>query len=301
MAPTSGGGFALMTEGLSLSAITETPIVIALSQRPGPATGLPTRTEQGDLNFVIHAGHGEFPRAVFAPGSINECFHLTRKAFQLAERYQAPAFVLTDQFQADSYRAVEPFDIAGLKKITYADTAKVDPADYKRYATAADGVSPRLLPGKSKALVRVDSDEHNEEGLIEESPSNRIRMNDKRLKKWEGMSKEAIPPQIGGDENPDMFIVGWGSTKGAIAEAAGKLSEGGKKTGTMHFSQVWPIVGNHFVETLSKAKQVVCVEGNATGQFAGIIKRETGFNIEKRVLRYDGMPHTPQSILDQLE
>jgi 2-oxoglutarate ferredoxin oxidoreductase subunit alpha len=139
MVATSGGGFALMTEGVSLAAMTETPVVIAVAQRPGPATGLPTRTEQGDLELVLHAGHGEFPRAILAPGSVEECFHLTRKAFELAERYQGPMFVLTDQFLADSYRAVTPFDVESLRDVRVGAETDGLPQPYLRYAVTESG------------------------------------------------------------------------------------------------------------------------------------------------------------------
>ena len=186
MVCTSGGGFALMTEGVSLAGMTETPLVVVISQRPGPATGLPTRTEQGDLEFVLHAGHGEFPRAVFAPGSVEECFHLTVTAFQQAEKYQGPVFVLTDQFLADSLRAVEPFDLAGVQPVQ-ARAAKVGGGwDYERYAVTESGVSPRAIPGSGKELVVVDSDEHDTHGHIIEDGETRISMMEKTLPQAQG-------------------------------------------------------------------------------------------------------------------
>ncbi|MDY6839306.1 MAG: 2-oxoacid:acceptor oxidoreductase subunit alpha, partial [Thermodesulfobacteriota bacterium] len=148
MVATSGGGFALMVEGVSLAAMTETPVVIVVAQRPGPATGLPTRTEQGDLELVLHAGHGEFPRAVLAPGTVEDCFHLTRKAFELAERYQGPVFLLTDQFLADSFRALAPFDVEHLTPVHVGAKAPGS-SPYKRFAMTESGVSPRHLPGAS--------------------------------------------------------------------------------------------------------------------------------------------------------
>ncbi len=166
--PTSGGGFALMTEGVSLAGMTETPVVIVIGQRPGPATGLPTRTEQGELNFVIHAGHGEFARPVFAPGDVPECFHLTRKAFETAARFQGPVFILTDQYLADSYRAVEPFDGAALRETPSGIADAPLSVPYRRYEITESGVSPRLLPGASEHLVVADSDEHTEDGHITE-------------------------------------------------------------------------------------------------------------------------------------
>ncbi len=183
MVATSGGGFALMTEGVSLAGMTETPLVIAVAQRPGPATGLPTRTEQADLNLVLYAGHGEFPRAVFTPTDVTECFHIARKSFEIAERYQTPVFILTDQLLADSLRTIPPLS-AEKGAVGYAPADPSEIAEpYRRYFITQDGISPRLLPGQSPHLVRADSDEHDENGLINEDPANRILMNEKRLKK----------------------------------------------------------------------------------------------------------------------
>jgi len=301
MTATSGGGFALMTEGVSLAGMTETPIVIALAQRPGPATGLPTRTEQGDLEMILHAGHGEFPRAIFAPGDVEECFHLTHRAFELAERYQSPVFLLTDQFLADSYRAVDPFDLEGLEGVAPGtDPDKVSPP-YRRFAFTDDGISPRLLPGRSPHLVIADSDEHDETGHITEDLSLRRRMVEKRLRKGEGLRREAAAPLYTGDDGPDLLLIGWGSTKGAVAEAAAHLREGGRTVATLHFSQPWPLHPATFRSRLESAREVVSIEGNATGQFARLLKGETGFEVSGEILRYDGLPITPDYILKVLE
>lgn len=298
LASTSGGGFALMTEGVSLAGMTETPIVIVVAQRPGPATGLPTRTEQGDLNLVLNAGHGEFPRAIFAPGEIGEYFETAYKAFGLAEKYQIPVFILTDQYMADSLRAVEPFDLDSLPEIARPDTSDGG-ADYKRYAVTDSGVSPRKLPGFGKHLVRVDSDEHDEDGHITESAEVRVAQHEKRLRKGCGLFEEIQGPEVIGEGDFDILMVCWGSTRGAAAEAAGILAENGKNVGVMHFNQIWPMNPEHFLETLKAAGEVVCVEANATGQLASLIRRETGFNIQRRVLRYDGRPFTARYIVDR--
>jgi len=299
MVATSGGGFALMVEGVSLAGMTETPLVVVVAQRPGPATGLPTRTEQADLEFVLHAGHGEFPRAIFAPGTVEECFHLTRRAFELAERYQGPMFVLTDQFLADSYRAVEPFDVGALASVRPGAGAVEGP--YLRYAITESGVSPRLLPGMSEHLVVVDSDEHHETGHITEDLSVRGRMVEKRLRKGEGMRGEVVPPEAKGPEKPELLLVSWGSSKGAVEEAASRMRAEGRKVATLHFSQVWPLVGEQFMARLEEAGEAVCVEGNAVGQLARLIRRETGFVFHRRLSRYDGLPFTPEEILRQLK
>ena len=300
MVATSGGGFALMVEGVSLAAMTETPLVVVVAQRPGPATGLPTRTEQGDLELVLHSGHGEFPRAIFAPGTVEECFHLTRKAFELAERYQGPMFLLTDQFLADSYRAVVPFDVENLASV-HTGAEAVGSSPYTRFAITESGVSPRLLPGMTENLVVADSDEHTEGGHITEDLFVRKQMVEKRLKKGKDIRAEVIPPDREGEEKPDLLLLSWGSSKGAVQEAASRMNSQGEKVATLHFSQVWPLVPEQFMSYLESARQVVSVEGNAFGQLARLIRRETGFQINKKVLRYDGLPITPEFILRGLK
>jgi 2-oxoglutarate ferredoxin oxidoreductase subunit alpha len=301
MVPTSGGGFALMVEAVSLTGVSEIPVVIVIGQRPGPATGLATRTEQGELGFVLHAGHGEFPRAIFTPGTIEECFHLTRRALELAEKFQSPMFVLTDHFLADSYRDIEPIEVEKLYVINPgADSHSIE-TPYLRYRITESGVSARLLPGLSKHLVVTDSHEHTENGHMTENLSIRPKMVEKRLKKGNGIRSDVIPPEYQGSEKPDMLFVSWGSSKGSVEEAASQISSQEVKTATLHFSQVWPIVPEQFMYHLEKAKQVIGVESNATGQLAQLIRRETGFLIEKNISRYDGLAITPQYILQHLK
>lgn len=301
MVATSGGGYALMTEAVSLAGMTETPVVIVVAQRPGPATGLPTRTEQGDLNFVLHGGHGEFARLVFAPGSVESCFQLTRRAFHLAEKYQGPCFIMTDQYMADSFRGVDSEIFAGNDPVkTGADPESVENS-YKRYALSEDGISARLLPGMSRHLVVADSDEHDEEGHITEDLSLRIKMVDKRLEKLTGLQQESLAPAYDGPDEPDLLLVCWGSTIGPVMEAAERLNRDNRKVATLCFEQVWPLEPEQFTGYLEKAGRVECVEGNATAQFAGLLRRETGFAVDGSVLRYDGLPFTPEYILDRLE
>jgi 2-oxoglutarate ferredoxin oxidoreductase subunit alpha len=298
---TSGGGYALMTEAVSLAGMTETPVVIVVAQRPGPATGLPTRTEQGELNFILHGGHGEFARLILAPGTIESCFQLTRRAFHLAEKYQTPCFIMTDQFMADSFRGVDPevYRVADLVK------AGVDPEtvneEYKRYALTENSISPRLLPGISKHLVVADSDEHDEEGHITEDLSLRVKMVDKRLKKLTTLQQESLPPSYEGPEKPELLLVCWGSTMGPVLETVERLRHAGRSIATLCFEQVWPLNPGQFMSYLENAGTVVCVEGNATGQFRGLLRRETGFQIDDMILRYDGLPFTIDYIMERLE
>ncbi|MEJ2718175.1 MAG: 2-oxoacid:acceptor oxidoreductase subunit alpha [Deltaproteobacteria bacterium] len=313
MVATSGGGFALMNEAVSLAAAAEIPVVIVVAQRAGPATGLPTRTAQGDLEFVLHSGHGEFPRALLTPGTVEECFHLTRKAFEMAQAYHGPVFLLTDQFLADSYHDVPRFGLDDVPTVRTCAESEGEPGEsgeaFLSYKVTENGVSPRLLPGltsrcsagySSEQLVVGDSHEHSEDGQITEDLSVRKVMVEKRLRKTEVLKERIVPPQRGGDDNAEVLLVCWGSTKGAVAEAASVLSGNGRSAAWMHFPQVWPMNPAKIRKQLEAAKNVVCVEENATGQFARLLRRETGFHIEDRVLRYDGLPVTPECIVREL-
>jgi len=300
MVATSGGGFALMAEGVSLAGMTETPLVIVVGQRPGPAPGLPTRTEQADLDFILHAGHGEFPRAVFAPGTVEECFCLTRQAFELAEGSQGPVFIMTDQFIADSFRSVSPFKVPEAIFTDGAGAEIFPGGPYRRFVFTPTGISPRLLPGMSENLAVADSDEHTEDGHITEDLMIRKRMVEKRLSKFKGIAERAVPPEYEGDTAPDLLLISWGSTKGSMREAAGTKRAEGSKVATLHFSQVWPLRPEGFIEYLRSAKKTVCIESNAIGQFARLIRRECGFEIKNHVRRYDGLAITPEYILRNL-
>lgn len=299
---TSGGGFALMTEGVSLAGMTETPVLVVIAQRPGPATGLPTRTEQGDLDFVLHGGHGEFAKAIYAPATVDSCYLLTARALQTAEKFQTPVFLLTDQYLADSYRAVEPFEMQTVQSVARGCEADKERAavPYERYAAGENGISPRLLPGMSEQLVVADSDEHTGDGHITEDLKVRVVMVDKRLAKLAAMRQEVMEPSFDGEENADLLLLAWGSTAGAVWEAADRLREQGTKVSTLIFEQLWPLQPGQLMAKLTGAKQVVCVEGNATGQFSGLVRRETGFGVHDRVLRYDGLPFTADYICDQI-
>jgi 2-oxoglutarate ferredoxin oxidoreductase subunit alpha len=299
LVPTSGGGFALMGEGLSLAGMTETPVVVVLAQRPGPATGLPTRTEQGDLELALSTGHGEFPRAILTPSTPEDCFSLTNQAFDLAERYQSPIIVMTDQYLADSIRSVERFDCT----LSMADQSQENirhVENYERFAWSENGVSPRLIPGTGPHLVVADSDEHTPDGHITEDHQVRTKMVNKRLQKLQGMLQEVIPPVYQGDDKPDLLLLTWGSSRGAVSEATEILQSHGHSVASLSFSQVWPLNPGQFVEYMQQAGSIWSVESNGTGQFARLIKRETGFTMQGQVLRYDGFPMTSAYILHEL-
>ena len=295
MVSTSGGGFALMVEGLSLAGILETPVVIHLAQRPGPATGLPTRTEQADLSFALYSGHGEFPRIMFAPGTVEDAFYLTQKAFNLADRYQVPVIILTDQYMLDSYYNVPSLDTSGLtieKHIVQTDK------EYKRYKLTEDGISPRGIPGFGDGLVCVDSDEHDEEGHITEDFDVRISMVNKRLKKLDLIKELVIPPELLGAQDYKTLIVGWGSTYSAIKEALDKLKR--DDVAFLHFRQVHPLHPDT-ANYLEKAENVVIIENNATSQFGQLIKLHTGLETDRKILKYNGLPFSVEEIKENLE
>jgi 2-oxoglutarate/2-oxoacid ferredoxin oxidoreductase subunit alpha len=293
---TSGGGFALMNEGVSLAGMTETPIVIMVAQRPGPATGLPTRTEQADLNFVIHAGHGEFPRIVLAPGSIDEAILLARNAFELADRFQIPVFVMTDQYFADSVQIVEEPIPAQILSREYALFDKT----YRRYQLTETGVSPVTYPGLSEALIKVDSDEHDEEGKITEDPALRKRMVEKRLGKRELLRKIAIPPTFYGGKDAEAVVICWGSNKLIVKEALDRLVSDGISVAALHFGQVYPLTTEMIAPYGLESKKLICVENNAGGQFAALLKRELNLNVDRLVLKYNGECFTVKELCKSL-
>ncbi len=292
MTATSGGGFALMVEATSLAGMTETPLVIVLGQRPGPATGLPTRTEQGDLLFAIHAGHGEFPKLVLAPSDPQDAFQKTVRAFSLADRYQIPVLVLTDQFLADSHFSFEAFLPANREPHSFlADPTAI--ARYRRYELTPDGISPRLYPGQSRHLVLLDSDEHDEEGHItEDLAGTRRAMVEKRLEKMRRLKGEVLSPEEAFLEDARTILVGWGSTRGAILEAVLDLRAAGEPVGMVHFTEVWPLPAYAFPQ----GKTAIVVEENATGQFARLLRAEYGVLAARTVNRYDGLPITKDDV-----
>jgi 2-oxoglutarate/2-oxoacid ferredoxin oxidoreductase subunit alpha len=305
MTGTSGGGFALMVEGLSLAAMTETPLVIALAQRPGPATGLPTRTEQADLLYALHSGHGEFPRAIFAPGSPEQAFYLVNKAFHISQKYQIPVFIVTDQYLADSQWTFEGFDLERLLYTDYRIRGEnlQGLAGYRRHALTEDGVSPFAVPGASRHLVITDSDEHDEEGhIIEDSPTRTDMVNKRLFRKGPLVGSEINPPLLYGHSVPDFVVVGWGSTFGVMKEAVDVLSEA-HKVAMLHFSEVYPLPSRDkldYLGILNKARMTVCVENNAAGQFAWLMRAETGFEFTAKINKYDGRPFTLDSLVGEI-
>ncbi|KPK02033.1 MAG: 2-oxoacid:ferredoxin oxidoreductase subunit alpha [Nitrospira bacterium SG8_35_4] len=305
MTGTSGGGFALMTEGLSLAGMTETPLVIALAQRPGPATGLPTRTEQGDLQFALYAGHGEFPRVIFAPGTPEQAFYLTNKAFGIAEKYQITVIIMTDQYLADSEWTFDRFDV---NKVHYSDQrlrghAIKELKEYRRHTFSESGVTPLGVPGDSTHLVVTDSDEHDESGHIIEDGETRMKMMEKRLfKKMPHIREEIAAPAFYGDNDPEIVLTGWGSTYGILKETVDLLSVS-RKAAMLHFSEIYPLPETEkfdYLTVLEEASLTFCIENNGTGQFARLVRAETGYDFGVIIKRFDGRPFSVDYLLGEL-
>lgn len=293
---TSGSGFALMEEAVGLSGMIETPIVIYLGQRPGPAVGLPTRMSQEDLDLALYSGPGEFARIIFAPGNFEDAFYVSQRAFNLADKYQIPVFILSDQYFADIYYNLPSID---LKEVEIENHIIKTNKDYKRFELTDDGISPRGIPGFGDGFVVVDSDEHDEEGHITENLHLRAKMVEKRLyKKLEGIQKDVIPPKVIGNEDYEILVIGWGSTYGIIIESMDNLKK--DNMAFLHFSQVYPL-HDSIKNYLKKAKKTIIFENNAKSQFANLIKLQTGYEIDKSVLKYDGMPFSVEEVTESLK
>jgi 2-oxoglutarate ferredoxin oxidoreductase subunit alpha len=301
MTATSGGGFCLMVEAIGLAGMTEVPIVIVNAQRGGPSTGLPTRTEQSDLLFAIHAGHGEFPKIVLAPASVEDCFETGWRALNLAERYQCPVIVMTDTFLASSLKTIDPgrveLDRVTIDRGASIDPGQIDPLDiYHRFQITDDGVSPRAFAGDPAAVFGVPSDEHDEFGHITEDADNRVRMMDKRMRKLEAASQEMRTPQILGPEDADLTLACWGSTVGPCLEAARLLKRSGQRVNVLKFTDLWPLPADRVRSALEGARRVIVVEQNYTGQLATLLRTTTGLAIDHRLNRYDGRPFSPEAL-----
>ncbi len=287
MTGTSGGGFSLMVEALGLSGMTEVPLVAVDVQRPGPATGLPTRTEQSDLRFVISAAQGEFPRMVIAPRHHLDAFRQAARALQMAEKYQMPVIILSDQYLADSTAAVVPPDPAAVAP--YEPEAPKADVPYARYRDTDSGVSPRIFPGDRRGFAAADSDEHDEYGRIIEDGETRSRMMEKRMRKLDGLKEELEEPELLGAETPEVLLIGWGSMYGPLEEAVHLLNgTGAQRYGALVFADVWPLPQKELTRLAAGARALYNVEQNYTGQLASLIRQETGLVMKGSVLRYDG-------------
>lgn len=291
---TSGGGFALMEEVTSLAGMSETPLVIHLAQRPGPATGLPTRTAQGDLNLVLYAGHGDFPRTIFAPGNIEQALELSARAFAMADHFQTPAFILTDEYLVDTCYNCDRMQLPETVPLEIVKTS----GDYQRYHAAPDGISPRGIPGNGDGIVLANGNEHDAYGDTTEELNLSKTMPDKRMSKLTAMVELALEPELLGDKNYRTLVIGWGSTYETLKAAINQLKRPG--LALLHFSQVYPLPPS-VKQTLHQASQIICVEQNMTGQLADLLQRDYGCAINDRILKYDGRAFSDEQLCSALE
>lgn len=312
---TSGGGFALMVEAVSYAGIAEIATVIYMGQRPGPATGMPTWTEQGDLLFTAHSGHGEFPKIVLAPGDIFEMIQMTIKAFDMADVYQTPVIILSDKLLGESHKSHEKAEIMNFLHAYVPNRGKriknTQEETYLRYKLTADGISEELQPGQSGQWWQANSYEHQEDTHTSESAQVRVEQVDKRARKWDVYFKKIASddarisgnvfyevPKIYGDADADTVFVSWGSNKGAILEAQEILAEKGIKTAFMHFTHVYPLSEEKLKPMFKDGKRYILIENNSHAQFGQLLRQQTGIEISEKLLRYDGRPFWPKDIVE---
>jgi len=306
MTATSGGGFCLMSEGLGMTGMTETPVVIMLGQRSGPSTGLPTYSAQGDLRFAIHASQGEFPRVVIAPGDMEECFYKTMEAFNLAEKFQIPAILITDKYLVESHGATEPFyqNRVGIDRglLLTEDTYRGE--EYKRHKFTEDGISPKAMPGMKGAIVRTNADEHNESGYTTEDPELTTKMADKRFKKLDALVKELEKyetTKLYGPVEANVTILGWGSTKGPIREAMKLLSKEDLRVNYLQIIYLNPFPVASVQKVLKSAKKTVVVENNKTSQLSSLVREHLLMTVDHKILKYNGRPFNPGELSQRIK
>ncbi len=310
MCATSGGGFALMTEAIGEAAIFETPVVIINVQRGGPSTGLPTKTEQGDLNQAMGASQGDFPKVILAPKSSTDCFHIVGEALNLAEQYQLPVIILSDLLLGENYETIEPGSWSNEVEIKRGELIEEVPQSmkekdgFKRYTFTPSGISPRPLIGSEGMAYVTASDDHDEDGVIISdvftNKAIRRKINEKRMRKLDGVLRELEPPQLEGPEDAEVTLIGWGSTWGAIRESIAQLEAEGITANQLHFRYLFPFHSKEALQILNKCKKTIVVELNATGQFARHLKAETGFSSTDAILKYDGEPLEPRMITNRV-
>jgi 2-oxoglutarate ferredoxin oxidoreductase subunit alpha len=309
MCATSGGGFALMSEGLGLSAQAEIPVVVIDCQRAGPSTGVPTKTEQGDLWQMLGAAFGDYPRVIAAPLDIGDCFTLIPEIFNLTDRFQCPGIVLCDLLLSEGRLSVEPKDLDFQPHIDRGElitsNGSGDHEEYKRYLITESGVSPRVIPGVPGFTHTVSSDEHDENGvLISDEYTNagkRRAMMEKRMRKMNGIESSVPPPELIGPRDADVTLIGWGSTYGVIEEARELLQAQGITANQLQIRWLVPLHGDAIVEILKKSKHTIIVENNFSGQFARYLRSETSFVPNGNIRKYDGEPFMPHHIVEAVK
>ncbi|HWY22621.1 MAG TPA: 2-oxoacid:acceptor oxidoreductase subunit alpha [Candidatus Acidoferrum sp.] len=311
MCATSGGGFALMTEGLGLSAMMETPVVVIDCQRAGPSTGVPTKTEQGDLWQMLGAAFGDYPRVLGAPLDIGDCFKIIPEIFNIADRFQCPGIVLCDLLLSEGRLSVDPKDLDFApfidrgELITAASSEPNGDGVYKRYKITESGISPRAIPGVAGYTHTASSDEHDEDGVLISdeftNPTKRRAMMEKRMRKVVGIEAAVPPPVLWGRRDAEVTLIGWGSTKGVIEEACEILTEQGISANQLQIRWLVPLHGDAILEILKDARHTIIVENNYSGQFARYLRSETSFVPDGYIRKYDGEPFMPHHIVDAVK
>jgi 2-oxoglutarate ferredoxin oxidoreductase subunit alpha len=308
MTATSGGGFCLMSEGLGMTGMTETPVVIVVGQRPGPSTGLPTYSAQGDLRLVIHASQGEFPRVVISPGDVEECFIETMRAFNWAEKYQMPVIVLTDKYLVESQISVEPFDVNRVKveRGNLITGQYQGLGEYRKHEITDTGVSPRVLPSTKGAIVRTNADEHDEFGYTSEDPSMTTNMVEKRLRKLTYLAKELVErgietTKLYGPEGAQATIISWGGTKGPIREALKHIEHEGVTVNYLQIIYLHPFPVERVEKVLSRTKKTIVIEHNKTSQLSSLIREHLLRDLDHKILKYDGRPFNPGYLAEKVK
>jgi 2-oxoglutarate/2-oxoacid ferredoxin oxidoreductase subunit alpha len=305
MCATSGGGFALMSEGLGLSAQAEIPVVVIDCQRAGPSTGVPTKTEQGDLWQMLGAGFGDYPRVIAAPLDIGDCFTLMAEIFNVTDKFQVPGLVLADLLLSEGRLSVDPAKLDFKPHIDRGEmiTSNGQPhGEYLRYKITESGVSPRAIPGVEGHTHVVSSDEHDENGvLISDEYTNHAKrraMMEKRMRKEAGIAAMVPKPKLEGPADADVTLIGWGSTDGTIREARAQLAQQGIKANQLQIRWLVPLHGAEIVKLLKGAKKTIIVENNFSGQFARYLRSETSYVADGHIRKYDGEPFMPHHITE---
>jgi 2-oxoglutarate ferredoxin oxidoreductase subunit alpha len=308
MCATSGGGFALMTEALGMAGIFETPLVVINVMRAGPSTGVPTKTEQGDLNQALGASQGDFPRIILAPQSIPDCFATVTLAFHLADHYQCPVIILSDLLISEGNETVDPAVLLGDVTIDRGELItsnghhhEGNGAPYLRFKNTPSGISPRAIPGVPGHLYVAGTDEHDEDGVllsdVYTDPVRRKKMVDKRVRKMGTVLDNVPPPLFTGPADAEVTLVGWGSTWGVVGEAVERLNAEGITANHLHVSVLMPFQVKDVSRILGKSRRIVVVENTQSGQFAKLLRAETGIAANGHVRKYDGEPFEPKHVV----
>jgi 2-oxoglutarate ferredoxin oxidoreductase subunit alpha len=312
MCATSGGGFALMSEGLGLSAMMETPVVVIDCQRAGPSTGVPTKTEQGDLWQILGAAFGDYPRVIAAPLDIGDCFKVIPEIFNIADRFQCPGIVLCDLLLSEGRLSVDPKDldfapVVDRGELITAPSTSGSSGDgvYKRYKITASGISPRAVPGVPGYTHTAASDEHDEDGVLISdeftNPTKRRNMMEKRMRKVTGIEAAVPPPVLSGPRDADITLIGWGSTKGVIEEACEILTEQGISANHLQIRWLVPLHGDAILKILKDTRHTIIVENNYSGQFARYLRSETSYVPNGYIRKYDGEPFMPHHLVEAVK